>query len=63
MAFAANDSDVPSLSSRFRHAETTVKGTEMGYCNFLPAEMGHWQPPQLANIDTTRRQRIVPFHS
>jgi hypothetical protein len=31
---------------RFRHAETTVKGTEMGYCNFLPAKIGHWQPPQ-----------------
>ena len=30
---------------RFRHAETTVKGTEMGYRNFL-------QPPQQANTDT-----------
>ena len=34
---------------RFRHAETTVKGTEMGYRNFLLAKIGHWQPPQQAS--------------
>jgi hypothetical protein len=27
--------------SWFRHAETRVKGTGMGYRNFLPAEIGH----------------------
>jgi hypothetical protein len=32
----------------------TVKGTEMGYRNFSPAEIVHWQLPQQANIDTTR---------
>jgi hypothetical protein len=36
---------------RFRHAETAVKGTELGYGNFSPAKIGHWQPPQQANID------------
>jgi hypothetical protein len=30
-----------------------VKGTEMGYRNFLLAEIGHWQPLQQANKDTT----------
>jgi hypothetical protein len=29
----------------------TVKGAEMGYRNFLPAKIGHWQPLQQANID------------
>jgi hypothetical protein len=48
---------------RFRHAETTVKGTEMGYRNFLLAKIGHWQPPQQANIDTTRCQRVMPLRS
>jgi hypothetical protein len=48
---------------RFRHAETTVKGKEMGYRNFLLAKNGHGQPPQQANIDTTRRRRVVPLHS
>jgi hypothetical protein len=38
---------------QFCHAETTVN-TEVGYRNFLPAEIGHWQLPQQANIDTTR---------
>jgi hypothetical protein len=28
---------------RFRHAEMTVKGTEMGYHNFSPAKTSHWQ--------------------
>jgi hypothetical protein len=41
---------------RFHHAETTVKGTEMGYRNFLLAKIGHWQPPQQANIDTMHQQ-------
>jgi hypothetical protein len=48
---------------RFRHAETTVKGTGMGYRNFSMAEIGQWQPPQQANTDTTRRRRVVPLHS
>jgi hypothetical protein len=46
-----------------RHAETTVKGTEMGYRNFSPAEIGHCQPPQKANIDKTQRRRFVPLQS
>jgi hypothetical protein len=41
----------------------TVKGTEMGYHNFLPAEIGHWQLPQQANINTMRQQRVVPLQS
>jgi hypothetical protein len=48
---------------RFRHAEMTVTGTVMGIRNFSPGEIGHWQPQQQANIDTTRRQRVVPLHS
>jgi hypothetical protein len=40
-----------------------VKGTEIGYRNFLPAEIGHWQPPQQANIDTMRQKRVVPLQS
>jgi hypothetical protein len=35
----------------------------MGYRNFLPAEIGHWQPLQQANIDTTLQQRIMPLQS
>jgi hypothetical protein len=34
--------------------ETTAKGKEMGYRNFSSAEIGHWQPPQQANINTMR---------
>ncbi len=41
----------------------TVKGTEMGYRNFSPAEIVHWQLPQQANIDTTRWRRVVPLQS
>jgi hypothetical protein len=48
---------------RFHHVETTVKGTEMGYRNFLPAKIGHWQLPQQANIDTMRQQCVVPLQS
>jgi hypothetical protein len=48
---------------QFLHAETTVKGTGMGYRNFSPAEIGHWQPPQQTNIDTTHRQSILPLQS
>jgi hypothetical protein len=48
---------------QFRHAETMVKGTEMGYHNFLLAKIGHWQPPQQANIDTMHQQCIVPLQS
>jgi hypothetical protein len=29
----------------------TVKGTWMGYGNFLLAKIGHWQPPQQANTE------------
>jgi hypothetical protein len=46
MASAADDSNLPSL-------ETTVKGTKMGYRNFAPAKISHWQPPQQANKDMT----------
>jgi hypothetical protein len=46
-----------------RHAETAIKGTEMGYRNFLPAEISHWQPPQKANIDRMSRQRVMPLQS
>ncbi len=63
MASAADDRDLPSCPLRFRHAEMPVKGTEMGYRNFLPAKIGYWKPPQQANIDTTRRQCVVPLQS
>jgi len=43
------------MRDQFRHAEMTVKGTEMGYNNFSPVEIGHWQRPQQANLDTTRQ--------
>jgi hypothetical protein len=52
MASAADDATSHHCPLQFRHAETMVKGTEMGNCNFLPAEIGHWQPPQQANTDT-----------
>jgi hypothetical protein len=63
MASAADDGELPSLSSRFRHVETTVKGTGMGYRNFSLAEIGQWQPPQQANTDTMCRRCVVPLHS
>ena len=47
----------------FCHAEMTIKGTEMGYRSFLLAKLGHRQPPQQANTDTMRQQRVVPLHS
>jgi hypothetical protein len=39
MASIAGNSELPS--PLFRHAETTVKGTDMGYRNFSPAKIGH----------------------
>jgi hypothetical protein len=52
-----------SCSARFHHAETMVKGTEMGYCNFLPAKIGHWQLLQQANTDRACQPCVMPFHS
>ena len=48
---------------RFRHAETTVNGTVMGYRNVLFAKIGHQQPPQPANTGTARRRRAVSLNS
>ena len=48
---------------RFSHAEMTVKGTEVGYRPFSPAEISHWQSTQQANIHKTRWQRVMTFHS
>ncbi len=62
MASTAEDSDLPSLSSPVPRFQT-VKGTKMGYRNFLPAEISHWQPPQQENIDTMRQQCVVPLPS
>jgi hypothetical protein len=47
----------------FCHAETMVKGTEMGYCNFVLAKLGHRQPPQQANTGMTHQRRAMPLHS
>jgi hypothetical protein len=30
----------------------------MGNQNFSLAEIGQWQPPQQANMDTTHRRRV-----
>jgi hypothetical protein len=63
MASAADDSELSALSFPVPPCGTTVKGTGMGYHNFSLAEIGQWQPPQQANTDTTRQQRVVPLHS
>ena len=63
MAFAADNSTLPSLSSLVPPCGTTGKGTVMGYRNFSLAEIGQWQPPQQANTGTMRQQRVVPLHS
>jgi hypothetical protein len=41
----------------------TVKGTVMGYRNFLLAKIGNRQPPQLANTGIARQQCVMPFHN
>jgi hypothetical protein len=37
--------------------------TEMDYRNFSPAKIGHWQTPQLANIDSTRHAFALLINS
>jgi hypothetical protein len=45
----------------FRHTETTVKGSEMGYHKLLLAKIGHPQLLQPTKTGMARRRCIVPL--
>ncbi len=59
MASAADDIDLSSLSSPVLACGNDSQRYRDGYRNFLLAKIGHWQPPQQANIDKMCRQFVV----
>ena len=52
MAFAANDSDLPSLSSPVPPCGNDNQRYRDGSPQLLLAKIGQWQPPQQANTDS-----------